>query len=166
MMTEILLGAAVGYNLAKRYLVPYIATKYDEYTEKRKKEKEKEAFDSITPVYPDVFKKKEEAQVITTTNPKEYHQILTDNYQSAFLTKKAVLSQMLDQGTITAKEFEQMFYDENAYVFSDFDPELLKNRVRVQWRGMIFEYDETRDVYVNVAHKERTDKLVHSILSD
>lgn len=166
MMTEILLGAVVGYGLAKRYLVPYIVTKYDEYTEKRKKEKEKEAFDSIAPVYPDVFKKKEEAQVITTTNPKEYHQILTDNYQSAFLTKKAVLSQMLDQGTITAKDFEQMFYDERTYVCSDFDPELLKHRVRVQWRGMTFEYDEARDVYVNVTHKERTDKLVNSVLSD
>lgn len=170
MMTEILLGAAVGYNLAKRYLVPYIAAKYDEHTEKRKKEKEKEAFDSIAPVsvYTDVFKikKKEEAQVISTTNPKEYHQILTDNYQSAFLMKKAVLSKMLEQGVITAKEFEQMFYDEETYVFSDFDPELLKNRVRVQWREMTFEYDEARDVYVNITHKERTDKLIHSILSD
>lgn len=166
MMTEILLGATVGYNLAKRYLVPYIVTKYDEYTEKRKKEKEKEAFDSIVFVYPDVFKKKEESKIITTTNPKEYHQILTDNYQSAFLTKKAVLSQMLDQGTITAKEFEQMFYDERTYVFSDFYPELLKRRVRVQWRGLTFEYDDTRDVYVNITNKERTDKLVHNVLSD
>lgn len=166
MMTEILLGAAVGYNLAKRYLVPYIITKYDEYTEKRKKEKEKEAFDSIAFVYTDVFKKKEESKVITTTNPKDYHQILTDNYQSAFLTKKAVLSQMLDQGTITANEFEQMLYDERTYVYSDFDPELYKRRVRVEWRGMIFEYDEACDVYVNVTHKEHTDKLVHSVLSD
>lgn len=162
MMTEILLGAAVGYNLARRYLVPYIVTKYDEHTAKRKKKE----FEQIAPVYPDVFKKKEEAQVITTTDPKEYHQILTDNYQSAFLTKKVVLSQMLDQGTITAKEFEQMFYDERTYVFSDFDPELLKNRVRVQWRGITFEYDEARDVYVNITHKERTDKLMHNILSD
>lgn len=161
MMTEILLGAAVGYNLAKRYLVPYIAAKYDEHTEKRKKKE----FEQIAPVYPDVFKKKEENTVVTT-NPKEYHQILTDNYQSAFLMKKTVLSQMLDQGTITAKEFEQMFYDERTYVFSDFDPELLKHRVRVQWRGMTFEYDEARDVYVNITHKERTDKLVHSVLSD
>ena len=103
MMTEILLGAALGYNLAKRYLVPYIVTKYDEHTKKRKKKE----FEQIAPVYPDVFKKKEENAVVTT-NPKQYHQILTDNYQSAFLMKKAALSQMLDQGTITAKEFEQM----------------------------------------------------------
>ena len=56
MMTEILLGAALGYNLAKRYLVPYIVTKYDEHTKKRKKKQ----FEQIAPVYPDVFKKKDE----------------------------------------------------------------------------------------------------------